>query len=304
MKSYVIIDGSHLIYRSVFKGLNLYTSSGIPSGGSFILLKMLWNIKELGTPIMVMDGGHSKFRTELFEGYKQKEAKVVDPNDVASQQLDQAFNSTFSILTKLLPNMGIPVVKIDGEEADDIAYLLTKHLRENGDKVYLLSGDEDWIQNVKLGATVCKPKKDGDIEYFTPENFNEKYGFDIKFFALWKSIVGDSSDRIPGIKGIGPVGATKIIKELISPALPDLKYWADNGKTKLHEKVNSGFSIAKRNTLLIDFDNIQIPIENVIDVYNSAENTAKVDFNYVKDKFKSLEMHSLTNWLVYLGQKV
>lgn len=298
MKSVAIIDGSHMIYRSVFKGMNMYTSAGVPSGGTFILLKMLWNIKELGNPIFVMDSGHSKFRTELFPEYKQREEKSPDDID---EQKEQAFKACFSILPKLLPHMGIPVIKMDGEEADDVAYILAKHLKAKGtERVFMISDDADWEQNVLLGATVYKAMKD---EYVTPENFVEKYGFDPKFFALWKSIIGDGSDGIPGVKGIGPVGATKIIKELKSPELVSLLDWGNSGTTKLHEKIRDGFPIVKRNVLLIDFNNIQIDIESVAAAYNQATDQAKVNFDYVKNKFQSLEFNSLTNWLVYLGQK-
>lgn len=298
MKSVAIIDGSYNIYRSVFKGMNMQTSTGVPSGGAFIFLKMLWNIKELGNPIVVLDSGHSKFRTDVFPEYKKKEEKKPEDRD---EQSEQAFKAAFSTLTKLLPQMGIPVVKVDGEEADDVAFLLAKHLRSQGtERVFMVSDDADWEQNVLLGATVFKAMKD---EYVTLDNFESIHGFKAEYFPLWKSIIGDGSDGIPGVKGVGPVGASKIIKELSSPDVLSLYEWANAGKTKNHEKIRDQFSIVRRNMLLIDFNQIKIEMDTVISAYNQSNDLAKVNFDYVKNKFQALEFNSLTNWLVYLGQK-
>lgn len=277
----------------------MYTSAGVPSGGAYIFLKMLWNIKEIGNPIVVLDSGHSKFRTEVYPDYKKKAEKTVEEKD---EQSEQAFNATFSILTKLLPNMGVPVMKIDGEEADDVAYVLATYLKsKNTENIFMVSDDADWEQNVNLGATVFKAMKN---EYVTPANFLEKHGFDPKYFALWKSLIGDGSDNIPGIKGIGPVSATKIINQLKTPELSSLLEWSNSGETKLHKKIKEGFAIVKRNTLLIDFKNIQISQNAVIDSYLQASHIAKINFEYVKNKFHSLEFNTLSNWLVYLGQKI
>lgn len=301
MKSVAIIDGSYNIYRSVFKGLNLYSSSGVPTGGVFIFLKMLWNLKELGNPIVILDAGHSKFRLQLHPDYKKREEKTEEEKD---PQVDEAFSAAFSILKKLLPKMGIPVVSVEGEEADDIAYALAKHMLEKDptSNIYMVSDDADWEQNVNIGATVFKAMKD---EYVTLGNFKEKHGFDPKYFTIWKSLIGDGSDNIGGVKGVGPVSAVKIVNQMKSPDMISLHEWALSGDSKLHEKIRDkdNFALVKRNLLLIDFNNIQIDIDKMLLAYNTAKEEAKVNFDFVRSRFTALEFNSLQNWLVYLSQK-
>jgi 5'-3' exonuclease len=297
MSNYIIVDGTYNCYRSVFMGGSMSTASGIKSGGAYIFLKMLYNLREHGKIVCIFDSGHAQWRKELYPEYKKREPK---PDTEENRALAESFQTTFAILKDLLPRMGIPVVTIPNNEADDIVFRLGQALRDINHNVTVCSEDNDYLQMINFGMKVFKSQKD---ELWNKDTFVNKYEFDPQYFTLYKSLHGDGSDNISGIKGIGEETAAKIIKELKEPSLVGLLEWTSSLPiSNLKKKVKDNFALIKRNMLLMDLQTIPLSKMEVFEEYQRSINEATVDYKYVVNKFNHLEFRTLNNWLSCIGK--
>lgn len=284
-----LIDGNYNLIRNIYKiGKDLSTSNGIPTGGVYGFLRTLVKVQRLGSAVVVFDAGHSNHRKELYPDYKKKDKPFERTEEDIKMQEVREFS--FEQIELLLPKLGIPTFKMEGEEADDVIYMLAKNLSSQGYEVNVVSDDEDYMQFLTLPkVNVYKAMKD---DYWDIEKFKEEYGFDPKFFTLYKSMLGDSSDNIPGAKGIGPVAAKKIINEVNSLSYKDLLKWAKAGDKSIHKKLLDNFPIIKRNMLLVDLNNIPNSIhyeQKVVYKYINAKSEACVDMNFIKEYFDKME---------------
>jgi len=298
MESFTLIDANYLVNRSVHKGLNLKSSTGLPMGGVFLFLKSLWYFKDLGRPLLIFDGGKAEFRKKLFPEYKIREK---------DESLQNIFTFTFETLQDLAPKMGFPVIRIKECEADDVIYILAKELSSEF-KITVISEDEDFFQLLKLDVEIFLPRKD---ETWTRESFVKKWGFEPEYFGIWKALVGDTSDKIKGVPSLGFrkikdlknkfLVASYIIKNLKAPNLESLWEFAETDQT-VGPKLKEHFLLVKRNYLLVDFDHTDVSSEVVLSTLREASRSATVDYNYVFNIFKTLEFSSLTKWLSYLSR--
>lgn len=298
MESITLIDGNYLCHRSVHKGLNLKSSTGLPTGGIFLFLKSLWYFKELGRPIIIFDGGKAAFRKKLLPEYKVREK---------DESLISIFTFTFETLQDLAPKMGMPVIRIKGAEADDVIYILSKELKDDF-KITVVSEDEDFLQLLKLDIEIFHPRKD---ETWTRESFTKKWGFAPEYFSIWKAMIGDASDKIPGVPNLGFrkikelknkfLVASYIINHLNSPGLEALWNFTEYDQI-VGPKIKEHFSLVKRNYLLVDFDLSDVSSETVLHSLREASHLAALNYDYVYDTFKKLEFSSLARWLSYLAQ--
>lgn len=298
MDSLAVIDGNFLVNRSVHKGLNLKSSTGLPTGGIFFFLRSLWFLKDLGRLILVFDGGKAEFRKNLLPEYKVRKK---------DESLTPIFTFSFEILQDLVLKMGIPSVRIKGAEADDVIYVITKELSRDF-KVTVVSEDEDFLQLLKMDVEVFHPRKD---ETWTRESFVKKWGFEPEYFSIWRALVGDTGDKILGVPNLGFrkikklsnkfLVASYIINHLNSPSLEALYDFAEQDQI-VGPKIKEHFSIVKRNYLLIDLDHSKISSDDVLKSLREASQLATIDYNYVYKVFKKLEFSSLGNWLTYLSR--
>lgn len=302
MDRIALVDGNHLVNRVCFKGLNLTTSTNIPSGGVYLFLKSLLYIKEnYGNPIVVFDGGHAEFRKSLLPGYKVKEKKeqTVEPNPESTEvRLAETFSLAFGLLPKLLPMLGVPTLRIDGEEADDILYLLTKIYAEKFPSAIIsaVSEDEDYHQFMTLSENVriIQPIKKLEFDRAT---FMKTYGFPVQYHTIFKALQGDDSDKIPGIRGIAEGTAGKIVAQLTQPTLECLYTWSYGSNNSLNQKVLLNWDTVKRNYHLIDLRNIALTESEVQTCLDNAMVHALPDLNKVTEIFTRLEFKSLSKWI-------
>jgi len=297
MESFTLVDANYLVNRSVHKGLNLKTSFGLVTGGVLLFLKSLWYFKDLGKPILVFDGGKAEFRKKLFPGYKIREK---------NESLSKIFEFTFGTLQDIVPKMGFPVIRIVGSEADDVIYILAKELRSNF-KITVVSEDEDFFQTLKLDIEVFLPRKD---ETWTRELFVKKWGFEPEYFSIWKALIGDTSDKIPGVPSLGIrknkdlknkfLVASYIINHLNSPSLEALFDFTEHDQIA-GQKIRDYFSLIKRNYLLVDLEHTDVTSDVVLKSLREASCLALPDYNYIHEVFKKLEFSSLGKWLTYLS---
>ena len=300
-----VIDGHYLLHRSLYSpGADLVTTNGLPSGPTYVFLKVLWNFKDIGKPVVVFDspGARSAFRREIYPEYKVRAPAKTEEERLQKEENQILLVYTLRTLMNLLPKMGIPVVVVPGAEGDDVIYRLASHFSKSGEDVWAVSDDNDYLQFVNLPNTrVYQPMKD---KRWDKAVFLEEHGFDSSFFIMYKALIGDGSDNIKGIHGIGEVTAGKIMKSLPSPDLMSLWDWANSGEKAMHKKVKEGFKdVLKRNMRLMDLQQMTLPDEQVMACYQEALNKISIDVQYVLEQFRKYEFHSFSYWTTWLMQQ-
>jgi DNA polymerase-1 len=197
-----LIDGSAYIYRAFYAIRHLSTSSGIPTNAVYGFIGMLNRIlkeKEPSHLAIALDAPGPTFRHDLSPDYKATRPKM--PEDLAKQ---------VPFIKRLIEAFGIPSIEIPGYEADDIIGTLAAWARKQGAKVVIVSGDKDLLQLVTPEVQMWDTMKD---EVFGPAEVEEKFGVPPAQLVEVMGLAGDSSDNIPGVPGVGPKTAQRLIKE-------------------------------------------------------------------------------------------
>jgi len=205
-KKVVLIDGNSVAYRAFFALPLLNNDKGIHTNAVYGFAMMLEKIlkEEKPTHILVaFDAGKTTFRHETFADYKGGRQKT--PPELSEQ---------FPYLRELLKAQGIAQYELENYEADDIIGTLSKQAEENNFEVRIVSGDKDLTQLASEKTTVLVTRKGvTDIEKYTPEHIKEKYGLSPEQIVDMKGLMGDASDNIPGVPGIGEKTAIKLLKQ-------------------------------------------------------------------------------------------
>lgn len=199
-----MIDGNSLLNRAFYAMTVFTTSDGLPTNGIFGFIKLLIKIFEDEKPeylAIAFDVHAPTFRHKMFDGYKGTRRPM--PEELVKQ---------VPILKQALQTMGICTVEKEGYEADDLIGTLT--CKFPGVEKYVYTGDRDSYQLVKEGVTVCFTRKGvSDLERLTADNFVEKVGLMPHQIIDEKALMGDKSDNIPGVRGIGPKSALELLNE-------------------------------------------------------------------------------------------
>jgi len=197
-----LIDGSAYVYRAYHAISHLSNSSGLPTNAVFGFTRMLIKLIEDKNPqylIMVFDSKGPTFRHEKYSQYKANRPPM--PDDLAVQQ---------PYIRKVVDAFNIPIVEMQGFEADDLIASLAKQAESQGYRSVMVTGDKDFLQLVTADATIWDPMKD---RIWTKQNVIDKYKFQpsqlIDMMGFW----GDTSDNIPGVPGIGEKTATTLIQQ-------------------------------------------------------------------------------------------
>ena len=232
MKKIVLIDGNNLLFRSyyatAYTGNIMRNSKGFPTNALYGFINMLNKIINEEQPIYAMvafDKGKT-FRHEKYADYKG--GRMATPDDLKLQ---------FPIAKELVTALGLTYYEIDNYEADDIIGTFVKKAESDDDFCStIISSDKDLLQLISDETEVKLLKQTGYIR-MTHEEFLNTYGIEpIRMIDL-KSLMGDSSDNIPGVKGIGEKTALSLLKEYNS--LDGIYNNIDNIKGKLQEKLIS-----------------------------------------------------------------
>ena len=205
MKKFVILDGSSLMYRAFYALPLLAASSGVYTnavvGFSNMLLKLFQDL-EPDYLVIAFDKGKKTFRNELFPDYKGTRKKT--PEELSSQ---------IPMLHEMAEALGISLVEKEGYEADDIIGTLSTEAAKAGYQAIVVTGDRDALQLVRPGVRVMLTKKGiTDIAVYDEAAFREEYGLEpIRLIDL-KGLMGDTADNIPGVPGVGPKTAIKLLQ--------------------------------------------------------------------------------------------
>ncbi|MFD0698678.1 DNA polymerase I [Paenibacillus sp. GCM10027628] len=206
MDKLIIIDGNSIANRAFYALPLLSNSSGLHTNAVYGFTTMLLKLIEEEKPthfLVAFDAGKITFRHKEYTEYKGGRAKT--PPELSEQ---------FPLIKELLKAFQIPQFELTGYEADDIIGTLTKIADEKGEKVLLVSGDKDMLQLASDHVTVAITRKGiTEVERYNPEEIKEKYGLTPNQIIDLKGLMGDTSDNIPGIPGVGEKTALKMLHE-------------------------------------------------------------------------------------------
>ena len=205
-KTVMLIDGSSLIFRAFFALPNLSNNDGVMTNGVYGFLTMYRNAFDKYKPdyvLVAFDRSSKTFRNDEYKDYKANRDKT--PNELSYQ---------FGILKDVLDSMGVKYTDLDGFEADDIVGTYAEMAKEAGDKAVLITGDRDYLQLVDDDILVYLTKKGvSDTVEYTVDKIKEEYGITPKQLIDVKGLMGDKSDNIPGVDGIGEKRALDFIRK-------------------------------------------------------------------------------------------
>jgi len=197
------LDGNSILNRAFYGVRPLTNKSGMQTQAVYGFLTILGKLKKQDKPdyiCVAFDLKAPTFRHKMFEGYKATRKPM--PQELAEQ---------VPYIKRVLDAMGIPRLEIAGWEADDILGAVAKHCENSGAEGLIVSGDRDSLQLVSECVSVRLIKGKGDSVLYTPETFREEYGFAPANLIDLKALMGDSSDNIPGVKGVGEKTASELI---------------------------------------------------------------------------------------------
>lgn len=223
IKTFLIVDGHSIAYRSfhAVKAKLTAPDGKTPTAMITGFLNILFRVQDIIKPdcnIIVFDSHGKTFRHDLLPEYKFER-----------KPMDKDLSLQFPLLQELLKYLGCNVIMRSGVEADDVVASISKTVHDSGYTGVILSSDKDLFQLLDAGVTMIRPVKAGlsGAEFYTSDSFVKEFGFMPSSMSDYLAIMGDVSDNIKGITGIGDVGAKKLLSkypnlEAIYKALPEL----------------------------------------------------------------------------------
>lgn len=297
----LLIDGNSMANRAFYAtmGRMMKTPTGISTNAVYGFFQIMFKTIEEENPdkiIVAFDISSSEKRTKIFSEYKAGRHKT--PEDLTMQ---------FPIIKELLRMMNIPIVQKDGIEADDILGAIAKKEGKKGNKIIILTGDRDYFQLVDMNVNIRYPKTImGKTEYIIYDNYkvNEEYGLTPEKLIEVKALMGDASDNIPGVKGIGEKTALKLIIQFEN--LEKIYEYIENSDGKEIAKATLNKLIQDKEMAYVSRDLGRIDIEydyekdlgiNIDSIKYTDWRTEeafsylkKLSFNKFLDKFKDIEI--------------
>lgn len=284
MDKIILIDGNSLSYRAFYAMPALQNKSGLYTnsvyGFTLMLERMLEDIKPKYA-LAAFDKGKQTFRHKTYQEYKGTRDKT--PSELVEQ---------FGYVRELLDSYGIKYEEHFDYEADDIIGSYAKLAEKAGLEVIIISGDKDLTQLASDNITIYYTRRGvTEVDHYTPEFINEKYGLSPEQIIDMKGLMGDKSDNIPGIAGIGEKTAIKLLAEYktVENVLDNI----DNisGK-KLKERLAEGKEDALLSKELATIFT-EVPVENKLEDLTFSENRSKK-----KELFEKLEFVSFLKKLI------
>lgn len=199
----ILVDGSSYLYRAYHAFPPLTNSAGEPTGAMYGVLNMLRSLILQYQPthaVVVFDAKGKTFRDELFEHYKSHRPPM--PDDLRAQ---------IEPLHKMVKAMGLPLMAVPGVEADDVIGTLAREAEKVGRPVLISTGDKDMAQLVTPGITLINTMTNTILG---PEEVVNKYGVPPELIIDFLALMGDSSDNIPGVPGVGEKTAQALLQGL------------------------------------------------------------------------------------------
>lgn len=287
MKNVVVIDGNALLFKAYFAtaytGNLMKNADGVATNAIYAFINMITKIEKeynFDYLLVAFDASKKNFRHEQYKAYKGTRSSA--PEELVVQ---------FPLVREFLNLYGIANYEIDGYEADDIIGTIAKQCKVKGYSLEIITSDKDLLQLVAPNITCVLAKKGiTEVVKVTVDNFSEIWDIEPKQVIDLKGLMGDASDNIPGVKGVGEKTAIKLIKEYKS--IESLYDNIDSIKGKMQEKLINGkddaFMSKDLATIIVDIE-LPFKIEELVIANN--------DLTKLKDFYYRYELKTFLNRL-------
>jgi DNA polymerase-1 len=279
MEKWMLIDGNSIAYRAFFAMPPLTNSAGLHTNAIYGFTTMLLKLLEEEQPthiLVAFDAGKVTFRHEGYTEYKGGREKT--PSELSEQ---------FPVLKELIQSFGIAQFELPGYEADDIIGTLTKLADEKEVDAIVVSGDKDMLQLASERVTIALTRKGvSEVDRYQPNEIMEKYGLKPLQIIDLKGLMGDASDNIPGIPGVGEKTALKMLHEFGS--VEEVLANADSLKGKMKEKVEAHQEDARMSKKLATIYREVALADKVNELAYSGYDPSVLAAMFRKLEFKSL----------------
>ena len=282
-----LLDGSSYIHRAYHAIRNLQNASGFPTNAVFGFTQMILKLlseKEPRYLAIVFDAKGPTFRHEIYGDYKANRPPM--PEDMAVQ---------LPYIRKVVKNLGIPMLQESGFEADDIIGTLARAGETEGFNVVIISGDKDFRQLIGPRVSMWDTMKDKVTDY---HSLKAAYGFEPEKFIDVMGLSGDSSDNIPGVRGVGEKTAVSLVREFgsLDGVFENLK---EIKKKKLKENLSVSHEVALLSRKLVTIE-CSVPISVNLDKIKMGE-PSKESLAAI---FRELEFRDLWDRFASRGEAV
>jgi DNA polymerase-1 len=287
MKKLFLIDGHAMVYRAHYAFINrpLINSKGINTSAVAGFVRMVWDILKRYEPSHIgvcFDPEGPTFRHDQYEPYKANRDK--QPEDISI---------AIPIIKDIMDGFQIPVYEVPGFEADDVIGTLAKKAEKKGFEVYMVTPDKDYGQLVSEKVWMFKPGKQGQEEILGVKEVLEKWEISrVDQVIDMLGIQGDSVDNIPGVKGIGPKGAVKLLEEFdkLEGIYENIDQVKGATKTKLEAAREEAILSKELATIKTD-----VPLTfDVDDLQRSPMNKTKLSKLFKELEFRTIAKTILT----------
>ncbi len=286
-KKLFLLDGHALVYRAHFAFINrpLINSKGVNTSAITGFVRTLWDLMQNQKPTHIavaFDPKGGTFRNEMYPEYKAH--RDAQPEDIGI---------AIPHIIDILAGFKIPMICIDNYEADDVIGTIAKQAEKEGFKVYMVTPDKDYGQLVSENVFMYKPSRSGNgVEILGEKEIKEVWGIDrIDQVIDSLGLIGDSADNIPGVPGIGPKTAVKLLEEFGS--MENILANADKVKGKNGERLKEFADQARLSRELATIK-LDVPIQ-----FNAKEyNIDPMDKEVLTLKFQELEFRTLATQIL------
>lgn len=282
MSKVLLIDGNSLMFRAyyatAYTGNLMQSKSGLYTNAIFGFVNMIHKLvnDDVDKVFVAFDAGKQTFRHKQFDSYKG-----------GRKPMPEEFRVQIPYIKKYLDIMNIKHYECLDYEADDLVAAYAMQSNDAGDTITIVSGDKDLLQLAKGNITVALTKKGiTELDEYTESNFKEKMGFYSYQVPDYKGLVGDSSDNLPGIKGIGEKTALKLLEDYnsLEGIIENINSLKGKVQSTILENKETGLMCKQLATLKYDFE---LPFSlNEID-------KEKPNYDQLIEFFKELDFYSL-----------
>ncbi len=283
-----LVDGYALIYRAFFAMIArpLTTSRGEHTSAAWGIANFLLRLREEYKPeyvVWVHDAGTS-FRKEKYPAYKATREKL-------DEELQESFDNALLRIGEMLRAFSVKLISVDGYEADDVIGSLAVDAAKNGLHAVIVSGDKDFYQLISPSVSLLNPGRGGPAavreELITEKNASHRLGVEPARVIDYLALVGDTSDNIPGVKGIGDKTARQLLQEYgdLDGALANVQ----NIKAKRPREALT----AEADNALLSRELVTIHKDVPVDIDFDALRTTDIDVPALRALFTELEFHTL-----------
>ena len=278
-KLLILIDGNSLMNRAYYALPELMNKKGQHTNAIYGFANILLKIMDTYKPSHIsvaFDLKAPTFRHKQYDAYKGNRKKMPDE---LREQVEP--------LKKMIDAFGINRIELEGYEADDLIGTVAKNFEQDGFEVYIITGDKDALQLVSDKIKVLFTKKGiSELDEYDPDKMTEKYELTPQQFIDLKGLMGDQSDNIPGVAGIGEKTGIKLLKEYGS--IENIYMNIDEISKSIKAKLEAGYDMAFLSkslaTIMVD-----IPLELKVDEFEKKD----IDKNTLISLFSEFEFNSL-----------